>query len=323
LTTHAAIDLLAELAPVRDDELAGAAHSPEAQALLSTITAGRSHARPRRRWLAVPALAVLAAAAALAVVSTSGDGTAPAAAATLKRVARVAGQQDQLVPGPGQYVYTKSVDAYLSTTVPAGGAGTEWSVLVPHIRQVWLGPDGGRLYETSGTPRFLSRQDKERWQAAGSPPLTGPPAETALDPAPPLDLPTDPNALYARLQHDAQGHGSGLVMEMFTLIGDSLRETAATPEQRAALYDVAARLPGIQLLGPVHDSAGRPGTGVAMDDHGNDIRSTLIFDPETSALLGEEQVALPGNSFGYPAGERIGYATYLEQAVVNSKTATR
>ena len=109
-------------------------------------------------------------------------------------------------------------------------------------------------------------------------------------------------------------------MEMFTLNGDSLRETAATPAQRAALYQVAARLPGIELVGAVHDDAGRPGTAVAMDDHG--IRSTLVFDPQTSALLQEEQVALPGNSYGYAAGERVGYATYLVQRIVDSKTAT-
>ena len=39
-----------------------------------------------------------------------------------------------------------------------------------------------------------------------------------------LDLPTDPDGLYARLEREASGHGSGLYAEMFTLVGDNLRE---------------------------------------------------------------------------------------------------
>jgi len=97
---------------------------------------------------------------------------------------------------------------------------------------------------------------------------------------------------------------------MFTLIGDSLRERAATPAQRAALYQVAARLPGIELVGSTKDGAGRSGVAVALTAHG--IHFTLIFDPDTAALLGEEQTALAGNTYGFPAGQRI----------VDSDTAT-
>ena len=107
---------------------------------------------------------------------------------------------------------------------------------------------------------------------------------------------------------------------MFTLVGDALRETAATPAQRAALYEVAARIDGVQLVGPVRDSAGRAGTAVSLDAHG--IRFTLVLDPDTSSLLEEREVALPGNSYGYPAGLRTGWATYLVQAVVGSDTST-
>lgn len=323
MKTDASLARLEGLAPVHDDELAGEAETPAALALLDRIVATPlPHTRraPRRRVrLAVPALAVAVAAVALAVTISGGShGAEPAAAATLRKAASVARKQPQMIPGPGQYLYTKSVDAYMATTVP-GGVGTEYSVLVPHVREVWLGPDGGRLYETSGKASFLSARDRARWIASGSPSLTEHASETPLDPTKPLDLPSDPDTLYADLRNAAKGHGSSLDGEMFTLVGDSLRETSATPEQRAALYQVAARIPGVELLGSVKDSAGRTGIAVAREDGG--IRSTLIFDPQTSALLSEEDVALPGNSFGYPAGTRIGYATYLEQAVVNSDTA--
>jgi hypothetical protein len=55
-----------------------------------------------------------------------------------------------------------------------------------------------------------------------------------------------------------------------------------------------------------------------MRDTANGIRHTLIFDPETSALLGEEESVLAGNVFDYPEGTVIGFATYLESAVVDA-----
>jgi hypothetical protein len=49
------------------------------------------------------------------------------------------------------------------------------------------------------------------------------------------------------------------------------------------------------------------------------ILQTLVFDPKTSALLAEEQRALSDNDFGYEEGTVIGYATYHETAIVDSK----
>jgi hypothetical protein len=330
MKTTTPINRLAELAPIRDGELAGTSETAGARALLAEILSSpleRTQApptertlgigRPRRRWLAVPALAA-GAAIALVVLASGGRGTSSAAAATLEKVARVAGVQHQLVPKRGQFLYTKSVNAYLNTTVPASGAA--YNVLVPHVREIWLGPTGGRLYETSGKPRFLTAADRANWIADGRPSLTEGPSENELPPARRLDLSSDPDTLYKRLEHEAAGHGSSLAGEMFTLVGDSLRETSATPAQRAALYQVAARIPGVELIGRVRDSAGRPGVAVAREDDG--VRSTLIFDPQTSALLSEEEVALAGNSYGYPPGARVGYSTYLRQAIVESKTAT-
>ena len=88
---------------------------------------------------------------------------------------------------------------------------------------------------------------------------------------------------------------------------------------QAALYDVAARIPGVRLLGRVLDPAGRRGTAVVLDNEHNHVRNTLIFDPETSLLLAEQETALPGGQA--PAGKLIGYAVYLEQGVVSSMNA--
>ncbi len=327
------VERLSELAPVRDEDLVSETWTPEARALLGQIVstplaseaAPRSrpipvHA-PRRRLLAIPALAAAVGVVGIGVLVSSGEnGAANAAAASLRAAATVAHDQAPLTPGAGQYVYTKSVNAYTMTNVPVEGAAGAYTALIPHVREIWLGSDGGRLYETSGTPQLLSDQDRERWVAAGRPELSSPPSEQALERAKPLDLPTDADALNTRLKQDAAGRGNGLYSEIFTLIGDSLRETTATPAQRAALYQVAARLPEVELVGSAKDNAGRRGVAVAMTDQG--IRFMLIFDPDTSALLAEEQVALAGNEFGYPAGTRIGYSTYLVQRIVDSDTAT-
>ncbi|MBA3329417.1 MAG: CU044_5270 family protein [Actinobacteria bacterium] len=343
--------LVADLARVRDDDLVGEATSRRAQQLLSEIVAAPAPPPPppRRHAAAVlphrvvsqPAVSFAAAAAVLAVVVTTGSRGAETASAALRQAADVARAQPALVPGRGQYVYVRSEGAAVMTSVLAaagnGDRGTPadppkvegsltqnaWTVLVPRVRELWWGRSGGRLQETSGEPAFLSAGDRARWVAAGRPDL----AEVArsftapLPPLVPLELSSDPDALYAQLEKDAAGRGNGLSSEMLTLVGDALRETNATPAQRAALYTVAARISGVDLVGDVTDQDGRAGRAVAIDDEVNKTRLTLTFDPETSALLAEEQVVLAGNAYGYPAGTRIVHATYAPPALVDSPDA--
>jgi hypothetical protein len=245
---------------------------------------------------------------------TKGDGIASAATAVLREAAAVAGRQPPPEhPGAGRYLYTKSETAYLSTSVY--GEDLAFTVLVPRRREVWIGEDGGWIRQSSGKPRFLTQRDRENWIAAGRPELREPDFEERLDPAPPLKLPSDPDALYAQLERRAKGHPEGTHEEMFTLVGDALRESMATPAQRAALYEVAARLPGVDLVGSVKDPAGRPGLAVAMPMEADGVRHALVFDPETAVLLAETEIALE-NPFGYPEGEIVGYATYLDAKVV-------
>jgi hypothetical protein len=201
--------------------------------------------------------------------------------------------------------------------------------MVPYVREIWFRRDGtGWVHQTSGTPFFLSEHDRRSWIAAGRPELgagvMNAPLQNTDGPTPPmasLDLPSDPDALYARLRRDAASYGSRMYAEMFTMIGDSLRENYTTPAQRAALFEVAARLPGIMLIPATTDAVGRRADGVAIDDTHNRERLTLLFDPESRALLGEEDSVLADNFGGYPAGTVIGRAAYLEQSIVDSVPA--
>jgi hypothetical protein len=95
------------------------------------------------------------------------------------------------------------------------------------------------------------------------------------------------------------------------------RNTYLPPAFRAALYRVVAELPEVELLGDVKDPVGRTGIGVAFTK-GN-LEHELIFDPNTSALLGGREVAawpLPG--LQVPAGSEIGSSAYLESKLVDS-----
>jgi hypothetical protein len=133
-----------------------------------------------------------------------------------------------------------------------------------------------------------------------------------------LDLPSDPDVLYAKLRQDTASYGDRQNAEMFITIGDDLRENYTTPAQRAALFEAAARIPGIQLIEHATDAVGRPAEAVALVDGEHHERLTLLFDPGTRALLGEGDAVLDGNPLGYPAGTVIGQAAYLEQKVVGS-----
>ena len=324
------LDLVRELFPERAQDSA-------VRERVRVVVAARTFDRRRswgRRRLFVPAVGLAAGAAAAVVLLLAGtSATVDAAAARLLHRAALAARQERSLGTlePGQYLYTKSVDAYLSTVAGARPDGTTWqySALVPHGREIWLAADDtGWLHETGGKPTFLSDRDRQAWIADGRPNmgtgvsstrLGGGPGENTKMPS--LDLPSDPDALYTRLHEEANGNANGVYREMFTLIGDALRENYTTPAQRAALYEVAARLPGIQFIGRTTDAVGRPALAVAMENGSNDDRSTLLFDPRSYALLGEEDVLLAGNQLGYPAGTVIGHATYIEQRVVGSVPA--
>jgi hypothetical protein len=306
--------LITPLAVCSDDDMRDAGAAPAARALLAEILA-QPRPRARRRAL-IPAvgLAVVAALAAIVVMTTT-RGTARGSAAVVLHKAAAAALTEQ-TPGPGQYLYVHSTDVYLDTVAGA----TTYSALVPHERRVWFGPSGGRIVQTNGPPTFLSDLDRQRWIAAGRPDF-GKTIDERVPPSAPLDLPADADALYDHLKAEAAGFGDRFYDEIFQRIGDALRETSATPAQRAALFTVAGRLPGIEVATDATDGAGRPAVAVSKDDEVSRIRYTLLLDPKTYVLVGEAQSVLAGNSFGYAPGTTIGSSTTLSSAIVDSTTS--
>jgi hypothetical protein len=236
----------------------------------------------------------------------------------------------------GEYAYTRSQGGYFDEQDRNGHV---WGAVVRTTREIWIAPDGsGRIRQQNDVPVFLAPGDRARWEAAGAPPLTGLSSGETYDRrfaagglASPLDidglrqsellrLANNPDALASRIRAVAEKNSNPLGWEMLTMVSDILGESAAPPQLRASLYQVAAGIPGIELVGTVRDSAGR--RGLAVTASRPDLRLELIFDPTTSALLAR-QVTLRhriANTVA-PAGTAIEYTLFLRSEIVRSLDA--
>jgi hypothetical protein len=116
-------------------------------------------------------------------------------------------------------------------------------------------------------------------------------------------LPTDPTALrdeiYTQAQNEVRAMGpSGQQLYTvdqwaFQLIGELVRR-AAPPALKAALYRVAATIPGVEYVDDATDAAGRHGIGVARSVNSDGDRVILIFDRNTYQVLGKAVEAHDG-----------------------------
>jgi hypothetical protein len=338
--------LFADADPVRGSSLPSA-DSPEATYLyqqISSSSAPRLKAQHGTQVRVIAGVGLAAAAALVAVLVVPGAPGAPtsAAAAVLAHLSKVAADQPAAAALPaGQYEYTASVGMNLISRVyendelpgsptTSGPPKQTFSVYAPVTRQVWIATDGsGRLEQSYGTPSFLTPADRAAWVSDGSPNIV--PASSDVDSieakgalvVPDLsNLPTNPGTLLAGIEattvgssFDAPAGAAGT----FQIIGDLLRETDASPALRAALYQAAAQMPGVTLIGTVTDAAGRSGTAVAYASSGE--QNELIFDPTTSVLLGEATVVTDPTQLcrlDVSVGTVLYETSYVASGVVNS-----
>jgi hypothetical protein len=292
----------------------------------------------------IAGVGLAAAAALVAVLVVPGAPGAPtsAAAAVLAHLSKVAADQPAAAALPAsQYEYTASVGMNLISRVyendelpgsptTSGPPKQTFSVYAPVTRQVWIATDGsGRLEQSYGTPSFLTPADRAAWVSDGSPDVV--PASSDVDSiepkgalvAPDLsNLPTNPGTLLAGIEARTVGSSFGApagAAGTFEIIGDLLRETDASPRLRAALYQAAAQMPGVTLIGTVTDAAGRSGTAVAYASNGE--QNELIFDPTTSVLLGEATVVTDPTQLcrlDVSVGTVLYETSYVASGVVNS-----
>jgi hypothetical protein len=263
--------------------------------LPTTLAAIRSAGdRKRRAQRTVLMASVLAGAVAVALVAPTiprGDLNS-AAAQALNQLSVTAAQQPLVSVGAGQYLYSRFQARWQS----CDGDGCVWQL---NVREDWVALDGsGRSAGKRGPIAFSELKH---------------PGELGVD----SKVPTDPDALRAYVEDRASQADQPLHYEMFVVIADLLRESFSSPVLysssglRSSLFEVTATLPGVEALGATSDEKGRPGIGVGFTHGGT--RLELIFDPETSAILGEREVRIAD-------GETVpgSWIVYLESGVVDS-----
>ncbi|MEV2238097.1 CU044_5270 family protein [Micromonospora sp. NPDC049891] len=118
-----------------------------------------------------------------------------------------------------------------------------------------------------------------------------------------------------RRERDERGKGSSREGAAFTAIGDILRESLVPPQTTAALYQAAAKIPGVEVVRGVTAAAERRGVAVAQTERSR--RQEWIFDEQTYAYLGERSYLVADTADG-PAGTELSTTAVLKRAVVSN-----
>lgn len=296
-------------------------------------SAPRPAARRRRLvWVAVPtAVCALAVGGIVAVNAGGSSGTdEPQAVVTgpvasdavrlLDLIAVAAGKTPQPSVRADQFLYVESKVAYAGQSAAGGPATTAPA----HTRQVWLSADGsqagliredGQPDSTVGgaTPPVYAIESRG---AAPKPSSAGPNPPSVTNPTHVFvaALPTDPDALLKLIRDETRGQGTDADQRAFTAIGELLAETWAPPQVSAALYQAAARIPGVTVVPSATDAAGREGIAVARSAQGR--QTQWIFDRATHTFLGERTVLTETSDAG-PAGTVLGSSAVLAKAAAD------
>ncbi|MFE9636890.1 CU044_5270 family protein [Streptomyces sp. NPDC006463] len=238
--------------------------------------------------------------------------------ATVGQIAAAASQSRLPEPGPGQYVYIKSQVSYLSMTVDVDADRSKTWVQPLHTREVWKSPDGkkGWLDEPGQQPEGGITLDHDD---PLSKPLNGQdvPGEAVNLSYDWLKAqPTDPEALLKAIL--AVGSGRDRDQEAFEEIGSIIGEQVVPPGVAAALYQAAAKIPGVVVVQHSQDAAGRDGIALARVDEQRGSRTELVFDRSTYTYLGSRGVQIRQEGEVKP-GTVIERTAVLERGVVNGQ----
>ena len=265
---------------------------------------------------------VAAAVAAIAVVVTAnstpaGPGAKPAQAGVttaglLAKIAAAAASQPSPAVRDSDFMYIRSQVAY---TVDSISGGHETSTMEKrHERQIWLPVANlcvtGLLIE-DGESTLLSPFPMVNGKVDSSPPAPGAPRPDFTCPSEGhlgdatyrllQSLPTEPVALLSYLKAGRKWTNDDPVTE----IGDLIREAIIPPAVAAALYRVAALLPGATLVPDAANAVGRPGIGIVWAGHQG--RTEWIFDRATLQYIGEMD-------YGAKTGALTGESAILQRA---------
>jgi hypothetical protein len=280
---------------------------------------------PRRRGVLGVILVAAAVAEIVAVVALlpkGGDGpgpsvsTAPSTAPqTLRHLASVAAQQPNRQVGAGTYVYVRSTE----WTLPGGqdlATGGKWTAAVRLYHQEWRARDGsGRRRTVAGKPRFLSAADEAAWRHSGRQELVPRVADQRFSAG---------TFVIEGFLGEFDGTDLRRVIDRGSPIKDRLEERATldivasflahetSPRVRASLFEVAASLPDVRLIGESQDPVHRPSVAVSLTYQSD--RIVVHFDAATSALLATETYRTPPHK----PEKRVLWRAYWPPRIVGS-----
>lgn len=219
--------------------------------------------------------------------SSGPSGPARTAASELQRMMLVAAKQPNPAPS-SDATYTIDQQAQLTEGVTSTIDGASYTLTVRSSITGSIEADGsGRRDAVITDVAFASQGDRQSWLEMGSPPLPRVgehrverfgPGELLVDLS---ELSTDVELLRRQIR-EAGGFGEGpdnLLAQISTL----LAQPDAPPELRAALFDLASTIDGVELIPDAVDPLGRRGVGVALDTES--FSSSVIVDPTTSSVL--------------------------------------
>jgi hypothetical protein len=298
-------DLRELIAPLAADE------PPRAELEALRRRASEPRPRPRRRMLAALTVSTAATGLALALLPGSTPGPGPTGpGGTLHAAAAVAAERAVPPVADARWRYAKVRNTFTYEIRDGDRVGFHHS---EQVTESWVGPKWsgrfrsarGRAWNTGDTAvaermfrdgdRDPLTEAREGAYAYGDGPLA------KLDPA---TLPHDRAAIGAVLRDgirydrwgpypENRGEDNGPTGDLrasyttYSFI-NLLVDARLTPPQRAALLDVLATDPRARDLGPLTDSEGREGVGVALSYHdpgGAAPSYRIIFDPNTSEIL--------------------------------------
>lgn len=202
----------------------------------------------------------------------------------------------------------------LSTQV--AGADVTSAVVPQEVARTVAADGDATLRTVAGTPSFPSEEYERAWRRDGEPVAAGEdlgtlvvPADQALFPDPP---PTTADAMrdYLARAHPLDEGGTS---QLFVAVSDLAREWTLDAPQRAALLEVLAAAPDVEVVGEGTDRAGRPGVALATesDRTGLPTRYLLVLDPASGAVLAsEQQLTTDPGALDVPVPSTIAYTLF-------------
>ncbi|MDX3193489.1 CU044_5270 family protein [Streptomyces sp. MN03-5084-2B] len=272
--------------------------APARERLLAAARGERRHRS--RRWVWLGGASVGLAAAITAVVALApadqvgGVGVGPAVAhadpvKVLTAAANTALKEPAKPPRPDQFLYVK-------TETPDH-----------HVREVWRSVDGTRDSLIGGFKEGGCRNGKAPMYGTNDPRAEGKLEDCTPSPVYRTDLPTTADAMLAYLEKkvgERDGKAGYIGKEVYGLA----YETALQPASYAALFEAAARVPGLTALDHVTDAAGRPGVGITWPvpagSGPNAKPMVMVFDATTYELLGTDYSAVTVKAYVDQVGQR-------------------